>query len=110
MRLLLLSFLLMIKVFGGTIEEPTAISVGEINSFDENISNNYYSFSMAETGNLFILNPDPKESHSYRIYDKEFNLIESDIVIDSKVESLYKGEYLYHNVKGSFSVHSNKLK
>ncbi len=108
MRLLLLSFLFMIEVSGGTIEEPTPVKTGEVYSYEENTSNNYYRFSMKDTGNIFISNPDPKESHKYRIYDREFNLIESDIVIDSKVESLYSGDYLYHNVQGSFSIHSNK--
>jgi hypothetical protein len=135
MKSLFLVFLFCLSLFAGTAGKPTPIVIGDVydfeptevktkkddgNSFesseiktekkDTDSSQRYYTFTMREEGNIFIVNPDPKNPHRYRIYDENFKLIESDIVKESKAESLYRGKYLYHNLSGAFSIFSNKLK
>lgn len=110
MKVIFFITLFFIFLFGGGVNSPTVIKEDIVYSFDKNSSKNYYSFTLLEDGNIFIVNENPSESHSFRIYDKDFNFIKSDSVIKSKSESLYEGEYLYHCISGSFSLYSNKMK
>ena len=118
MKILFLSLTILSILFASTIQNPTKIVTGEIYDYDLNTTMDqnktdetgpYYSFTMTDDGNIFISNPNPDEAHIYRIYDENFNLVESDTVKDSRTESLYEGRYLYHNVKGAFSIHSDKI-
>lgn len=127
MKSIFLIFLSCLWLFAGSVGKPTPVVIGEVYDLEPaepvekgdekeekkqeiKSSERYYSFTMKENGNIFIVNPNPEKTHRYRIYNDDFKLIESDTVKESKAESLYRGKYLYHNVSGAFSIFSNKLK
>lgn len=97
-------------IYAGSISSPTQIVQDTIYTFDKNSSKNYYSFVLTKDANIFIVNENQKEPHSFRIYDNDLNFVKSDTLKQSKTESLYEGRYIYHCTKGSFSLYSNNLK
>lgn len=110
-------FLASLMLYAGSVKEPTQIVEGEIYDYEQTETqkqndrkNGYYLFTLVEDGTVFIVNQNADETHSYRIYDENFKFVKSDEVKDSTTESLYEGKYLYHNLKGSFSIYSNNLK
>ena len=96
----------------GTASNPTPITSGQEVSFNSTAVDNYYSFTLDESGNLLFSGSDLPGSSidSTKLYDSNLNLV--DYLSNGSSKSLQAGTYLIFpsdNLGGTFSVTSTAM-
>lgn len=98
----------------GTIAQPEILTNGKTVIFDGTSTDNYYSFTINEAGNILLaVSNIYKGSSDFHIYDNELNFIGRYFGDSSTSKQLNKaGTYYIHAENpngGSFSVTSNQM-